>query len=490
MADPVASFDHVTLTYPGSVAPAAGPVSLTLAAGSRTLVAGASGTGKSSLLLALTGLIPASVPATVTGGIRLFGEPAGARPPALWSPRVAILFQDVEQTLVGMRIDDEIAFALENAGCEPALIEIRIRAGLAAMGLPADWRARRTAHLSGGERQLVALAAIAAQEPDLLLADEPTAHLAPDAIARLRHFLRARPAMTAFVVEHRLDALLPDMDRLVLLSRDGSVAADGRPRDVLARHGDLARLGIRPPAGMPGAPPLAPASLVPLVTLHAVACGHERNRPVLSGLDLALHAGEITGFLGRNGAGKSTLAATLAGILPPLAGERTGERGIVTFQNPELQLLAPSVREELAAWLPTDASPDRIDTALAHWRLSALAERHPYRLSHGQKRRLVLACATLSQAPVIILDEPSSGLDADGTADLVASVEALAREGRAVGLVTHDLPLAARLCHRLVVIGEGRVLADGPAAAILADNALMRRAGLSAIETRPEPVPC
>jgi energy-coupling factor transport system ATP-binding protein len=259
---------------------------------------------------------------------------------------------------------------------------------------------------------------------------------------------------------------------------------------VLARHGDLARLGIRPPAGMPGAPPLAPASLVPLVTLHAVACGHERNRPVLSGLDLALHAGEITGFLGRNGAGKSTLAATLAGILPPLAGERTGERGIVTFQNPELQLLAPSVREELAAWLPTDASPDRIDTALAHWRLSALAERHPYRLSHGQKRRLVLACATLSQAPVIILDEPSSGLDADGTADLVASVEALAREGRAVGLVTHDLPLAARLCHRLVVIGEGRVLADGPAAAILADNALMRRAGLSAIETRPEPVPC
>jgi energy-coupling factor transport system ATP-binding protein len=488
MQSPAARFDAVVLTYPGSATPAAGPVSLTLAPGSRTLLAGASGTGKSSLLLALTGLIPASVPATVTGRVSLYGEPSGARPPALWSPRVAILFQDVEQTLVGMRVDDEVAFALENAGCDPILIEARIEAGLAAMDLPIDWRSRRTAHLSGGERQLVALAAIAAQEPDLLLADEPTAHLAPDAVARLRRFLRTRSGMTALIVEHRLDALLPDMDRLVLLARDGSVAADGPPADILARHGDdLRRWGIRPPASLPGEP--SPAPSTPLVRLDSVVCGHERGRPVLSGLDLALHAGEITGFLGRNGAGKSTLAATLAGILPPLSGARTGERGIVTFQNPELQLLAPSVREELAAWLPAGAAPDRIDAALTHWRLQDLADRHPYRLSHGQKRRLVLACATLSQAPVVLLDEPSSGLDADGVADLVASVEALAGEGRAIGLVTHDLPLAARLCHRLVVIGEGRMLADGPAAAILADSALMRRAGL-ADGSMPEAPPC
>ena len=205
---------------------------------------------------------------------------------------------------------------------------------------------------------------------------------------------------------------------------------------------------------------------------------------VLRDIDLHIHEGEILGILGANGVGKSTLGLCLAGLLAPRAGERTGASGGFAFQRPENQFVTGSVRAEILAGLPLDIGEakraERVVATLGEWDLAGLDDKHPFELSEGQKRRLAIATLSSSDRwPLLVLDEPMAGLDAHGVSTLIDRLRPLTEKGRAIAVITHDMDLALRLCPRSIVLGEGRILADGPTEALMEDCSLLSRAGLA-----------
>ncbi|MGO4837308.1 ABC transporter ATP-binding protein, partial [Rhizobiaceae sp. 2RAB30] len=209
-----AAWQGVTVRYPFAGADAVGPVDLDVKPGERLLLLGRSGSGKSTLLNTLTGLVPQTIPASVGGSIRLFGRAVSECRPDRWADTVARFFQDADQTLCGMRVEDEVAFALENRALPEQDIARKVSDAMRHVGLPDSWRRRRTATLSGGEKQLVALAATLVQEAPLFVADEPTAHLAPAAASRLHHLLLEEAvAESVLIVAHRLDGRIGSVDR-------------------------------------------------------------------------------------------------------------------------------------------------------------------------------------------------------------------------------------------------------------------------------------
>jgi energy-coupling factor transporter ATP-binding protein EcfA2 len=527
-----AHWQHVSVRYPFADKAAVGPVELTVGAGERLLLLGSSGSGKSTLLLTLTGLIPQSIPADVEGSVRLFGEPVDERKPYFWATTVAQFFQDADQTLCGMRVEDEIAFALENRALPEDVITRKVTEAMRFVGLSEEWRRRRTTTLSGGERQLVALAATLAQEAPLFVADEPTAHLAPAVANRLHLLLMEKTGKprSVLIVDHRLDGLIGSVDRVAVLGSDGTIAAAGPPGAVFREKRDLLdALGIwRPLASFldaelenvrlaPADPPLAvndalrhldvaspeiikkarmtvanfvaahsarpvdyPCGGEIVARLEAADCAPFLGPTVLHNVTLDLRAGEVLGILGANGVGKSTLGASLAGVLKLKRGRREGAPGGIAFQNPENQFTAGTVRQEIATSLPKSHEPEQVDDILAAWDLAGLQNRHPFELSHGQKRRLALATLSAGDRwPLIILDEPMAGLDAKGAAMIVRHVEALRLADRAIAIITHDMDFALRLCPRSVILGEGGILAQGPTRELMADAELLKRAGLA-----------
>ncbi|QFU16190.1 ABC transporter ATP-binding protein [Microvirga thermotolerans] len=538
---PAAQWRAASVRYPFAPRDAVGPVDLAVRQGERLLLLGPSGSGKSTLLLTLTGLIPRSVPAEVRGSVSLFGRDARERQPWAWAKDVAQYFQDADQTLCGMRVEDEIAFALENRALPPAEISARVRAAMERAGLPEGWLQRRSMTLSGGERQLVALAATLVQDAPLFVADEPTAHLAPQAAERLHRLLMQREKdRTVLIVDHRLDGPIGSIDRVAVLGPEGSILAEGEPRrlfrekrDLLRSHGiwrpaasdldgaleaagmtpvipplsvqeALAHLdpGTVPPAALAKARPAVEAFLASrrpepaapagraVAELRKADCAPYRGPVVLREIDLAIREGEILGILGANGAGKSTLGACLAGLLPLRGGTRRGAPGGLAFQRPENQFVAGTVADEILSSLPKRMAEGerrrRLDAVLAAWSLSGLERRHPFTLSQGQKRRLALASLTAADRwPLLVLDEPTAGLDAKGVAALAGQIAALGGEGRALAVVTHDMDLALRLCTRAIVIGDGRILAEGRPEDLLFDAALLACAGLAAPSCAP-----
>lgn len=506
----------LAIRYPHADSDALGPLDLDLRVGERVLLLGPSGCGKSTALHALTGLLPRSIPADRRGTLRLFGAPVDSRSPAEWADRVAILFQDADQTLAGFTVADEIAFAPENRCHPPETLAHAVGRAMALAGLPPDWTGRRIGTLSGGQKQLVALAATLAQGGDLVIADEPTAHLAP-AAARLLADRILTPGRSVLVVDHRLGALLDRIDRVVVLGPGGRLLTQGSADAVFGAQGArLAQAGIwTPPAvtlrmalaaqghALPplwrmadlcahlpaGADPLPlilppPARPGPVVVrLDRAACAPPFGPVVLRDITLEMRAGEVLGILGPNGAGKSTLAACLAGLAPPRAGRRSGPPGAIAFQNPEAHVTTESPRAELAALgLP----PDRAAAALDDWGLGAQADQHPYTLSMGQKRRLALMLVTATDRwPVVILDEPTAGLDRHGADRVGRHVRALAQAGRAMAVITHDTDLALALCDRIAILDGGGLVALGPAPRLLSDGPLLARAGLALPEVAP-----
>jgi energy-coupling factor transport system ATP-binding protein len=406
-----------------------------------------------------------------------------------------------------MRVGEEIAFALENRGIEPAIVTARTGAVLNRLGLPQAWQGRRSAALSGGERQLVALASVLAQETPILIADEPTSHLSPAATAKVHALLSDRDAFDAvLVIDHRLDGLIDAIDRVVVLGENGAVLADMHPGPLFRERGkDLVRAGIWRPAfsgldDMLGAVGLAseraplsfsnvlapfepgvgngaaiaaagvvasryidqrvsspsPAGKV-IASLRQADCAPPMAPVVLKCVDIDICEGEILGLLGPNGAGKTTLAASLAGVLRLRAGHREGPMAGIAFQNPEAQLVAASVREEIVGAMESGGDSRAV---LERWGLTALADRHPFELSFGQKRRLALASLDASgRWPFTVFDEPFSGLDAAGASMVADHLLELKQKGKGVVLVTHDMDMAVKLCDRIVVVADGGIVA-------------------------------
>lgn len=459
-------------------------LNMQIPAGQRVLLAGASGAGKSTLLYALAGVLHEDDDAYSTGELLIDGKS-----PAQGRGLVGLMQQDPETQVVQARVGDDVAFGAENLAVSPAEIQRRVLMALDAVGLKLELD-HPTSALSGGQKQRLALAGILAMGPGLVLLDEPTANLDPEGVLEVRDAVIAAveaTGATLLIVEHRLDAWAPYMDRVLVLEPGGGIIHDGTPQQLFAPGAvreQLIEAGVWVPGYMPQ---LEPLSLVDahteqiLLQVSELSVSRSKSSGVAAqDLNLELVSGSAWCIRGANGAGKSTFALTLGGLLPQASGsikateelatgasetrpydwratELVGRIGSV-FQEPEHQFVAATVREELAfgpriavksgtkeALFSPEEIEARVDELLRRLRLEHLAEANPFTLSGGEKRRLSVATVLASSPAVLILDEPTFGQDANTWRELALLLREELARGTAVVAVTHDQAFAQTL---------------------------------------------
>jgi len=479
--------------------PALRGVTFELPPGDVLLVVGPSGSGKSTLALAIAGLIPRDVPATLTGRLTVDGQDPST------AADVGLVFQDPSSQLVMERVEDDVAFGLENRAWDPAAMHERVPTALAQVGLDGFER-RRARRLSGGQRQRLALAGVLAPAPGLLVLDEPTANLDPSgATAFMAELVRRRQARdtTMVLIEHRVELAWPLADQVLAIDATGAVIDIGPPAGVLARsRATMATAGIWLPddglrtkrAGRRGgqAPgrtaPSAHATPGPaVVTATDLRFSYDRADPVVRDVTLAIGAGERVALVGPNGSGKSTLARLLVGLLRPAAGAvrllgddparlspaALARRAGFVFQEPERQFLATTVLDEVRLGLPSahhgaaEALMERLRLPLA-----TFGPRSPYRLSGGEQRRLSLACGLVRDPALLVLDEPTFGQDRLGYEGLLEILNERLAAGAAMLAATHDQHFVRDACSRVIELDEGWIAPSADGAVPSADGAV------------------
>ncbi|HEX2038829.1 MAG TPA: ATP-binding cassette domain-containing protein [Acidimicrobiales bacterium] len=490
------AYVDVGFAYPER-APVLCGLDLEVAVGEVLLVTGPSGSGKSTLLRCANGLVPHASGGRFTGDVLALGRSIRSHQPRQLADVVGFVHQDPEAQFVVDRVEADIAFVLENLGAAPEAMRRRVEEVLDALGI-AHLRDRSPATLSGGEKQRCAIAGALAASPAVLVLDEPTSQLDPqgaeDVLAALGR-LNADLGTTVLLAEHRLERAAPMADRAVVVEA-GAVGEPGPPAAVLAdypgapsvtRLGRL--LGWEPPpltvrdaqrflhtsADVPGPGLRREREAEPgEVLLRAVGVHVELGRrTVLADVSVDVREGEVVALFGRNGAGKTTLLRALAGLSAPSRG-RVERRGRVAYvpQDPNALLLGPTVRRDVEETLRLlgHRGGDAVDRWLDRLDLAPVADRHPRDLSAGQRQRVAVAAVAVGEPDVLLLDEPTRGMDAPSRTALERAVTEHARGGGAVVLATHDVELAARAATRVVVLGDGDVVADGPARMVLSGS--------------------
>ncbi|MEV7470622.1 ATP-binding cassette domain-containing protein [Streptomyces kronopolitis] len=505
-------FEQVSVTYGDAAAPAVQGIDLTVPEGELCLLVGPSGVGKSTLLNAVCGLVPHFTGGTLHGRVTVDGRDTRTHKPRELADVVGTVGQDPLAHFVTDTVEDELAYGMESLGLAPDVMRRRVEETLDLLGL-AELRDRALATLSGGQRQRVAIGSVLTTHPKVLVLDEPTSALDPAAaeevlavLQRLVHDL----GTTVLLAEHRLERVVQYADQVILLPSPGAAPVMGAPADVMAVSpvhppvvalGRLARWsplplsvrdarrkagalrerlsGVVPPApgAGAGAPPRdgsGPDGIAAAVSGLGVRRGRSE---VLHRVELTVRRGETLALMGRNGAGKSTLLSTLVGMHEPSSGavrvggltpHRTGPRellrqvGLVP-QEPRDLLCADTVAAECAAADQDAGAPAGSCRTLVTRLLPDVPDSvHPRDLSEGQRLALALAIVLTARPPLLLLDEPTRGLDYAAKARLVEVLRALAAEGHAIVLATHDVELAAELAHRVVILAEGEIVADGP----------------------------
>jgi energy-coupling factor transport system ATP-binding protein len=439
----LAVVDHVSFAYPRSERRALEAVSISIARGERVALLGPSGSGKSTLLRALAGLVPHFHGGRLEGTVVVGGLDTRRARPADLAGRVASVFQDPEDQVVMATVRNEVAFGLENIGVPPLEIEARVEEALDAVGA-LSLADRRTSELSGGELQRVCLASALAMRPGLLLLDEPTSQLDPLGATA---FLTAVERLGCGIVlsEHRVERALELVDRAVFMD-GGRVLLDapvGEAAAWLAEHRP-AYVSAHDPEEVPD------GGRASEVVLHMDNVSFAFGRsPVLESVDLEVGRGEVVCLAGPNGSGKTTLARIVAGLLEADAGLVVRpERVCYLSQDPGRYLIRERCDEEVALGVGGDRAPAR--RALELVDLGWAADRHPRDLSSGERERLGLAAVAVSEPELLVLDEPTRGIDPERKQALGRWLTEYAARGRAVLVVTHDPRFPA---HRRVRLG-------------------------------------
>jgi energy-coupling factor transport system ATP-binding protein len=455
-------------------------VSLTIPRGSFTLLTGASGCGKSTLARALTGLIPHALPARMAGSVIVAGLETQAHTLPELAQQITLVFQNPASQLFHLSVREEVAFGPRNLGLPEREVGERVAWAVQAVGI-SELQEQSPAELSGGQQQLVAVAAALAMRPQILVLDEPTASLDvahSRRVLKTLHRLHGDHGMTVLLIEHRFARAIHYVDR-VLVMDGGRIIADGPPDAILARSELQERLGLRrladhPPSPWPELirPDGHPSSqAVPVLALENVSAGY-RRQPVIHDISLQINAGEFVALVGENGAGKSTLGRVAAGLLKPLHGQvrsASGKRpapGLdvsMLFQNPLDQLFTDQVGDEIAFGPKNFGREDArsVDEALDKADLAALRTRHPLALSVGQQQRTTLAACAVLRPRLLILDEPTLGQDWGHLQQLMDYLARLNAEGTAILLISHDYKLVHHYARRVVLMQAGRIAKAG-----------------------------
>ncbi|MFF1841989.1 ABC transporter ATP-binding protein [Streptomyces sp. NPDC058232] len=528
-------FEQVSVQYEGAAHPTLSGVDLTVPEGELVLLVGPSGVGKSTLLGAVSGLVPHFTGGTLRGRVMVDGRDTRTHKPRELADLVGTVGQDPLSHFVTDTVEDELAYGMESLGLAPDVMRRRVEETLDLLGL-AGLRDRPIATLSGGQQQRVAIGSVLTPHPKVLVLDEPTSALDPAAaeevlavLQRLVHDL----GTTVLMAEHRLERVVQYADQVVLLPSPGAAPVMGAPADIMAVspvHPPVVALGrlagweplplsvrdarrratdlrerlasAEPPPPAPSTP-AAPAPLptaapvrrglfgrlrtpaprsapegVMEATTRVEGLGVRRGRvEALRRVTLSVAPGETVALMGRNGAGKSTLLAALVGLVGPTTGtvlvggrapHRTHPRDMVRRvglvpQEPRDLLYADTVAAECAAADADAGAAAGSCRALVSELLPDVPDdTHPRDLSEGQRLALALAIVLTARPPLLLLDEPTRGLDYAAKARLIRVLRDLAAEGHAIVLATHDVELAAELAHRVVILADGEIVADGP----------------------------
>jgi energy-coupling factor transporter ATP-binding protein EcfA2 len=496
-------FDDVSITYPDADAPTLQHVNLRIAPGELCLVVGRTGSGKSTLLRAVNGLVPHFTGGRLAGQVTVAGRDTRTHPPRELADVVSVVGQEPLSGFVTDLVEDELAYGMESLGVPPQAMRRRVEETLDLLGLTA-LRARTLATLSAGEQQRVAIGAALTTNPQVLVLDEPTSALDPPAaeevlaaLTRLVHDL----GLTVLVAEHRLERIVQYADRIVHVPGGGAAVEIGPPADVLARSPvvppvvELARwagwsplpLSVREArtaavelhrrlALVPPPRTSTPDDHALVAEMRGVVSSYDGN-VALRSVDFSVSRGEIVALMGRNGAGKSTLLNSLVGLRRPDAGSVLVDgrnptalapkeliRSVALVpQEPGDLLYGEDVQSECAqADRDADAEPGTTSALLHSFAQGIDVAAHPRDLSSGQRLALALAVVLAARPPLILLDEPTRGLDYRAKTQLATLLRTLAADGCAIVLATHDVELVADVATRTVVLAEGDVVADGP----------------------------
>lgn len=521
-------FEDVSVTYDGAAEPTVQGIDFEVPEGELVLLAGPSGVGKSTVLGAVSGLVPHFTGGTLRGRVTVAGRDTRTHKPRELADVVGTVGQDPLSHFVTDTVEDELAYGMESLGLAPDVMRRRVEETLDLLGL-AGLRDRPIATLSGGQQQRVAIGSVLTPHPSVLVLDEPTSALDPAAaeevlavLQRLVHDL----GTTVLMAEHRLERVIQYADQVVLLPGPGAFPLLGDPAEVMAvspvyppvvalgrlagwsplpltvrdarrRAGGLRQELQNAPDKGRGEPRDKPQTTrtrkrsaqptprrTPIGEVRALSVLRGRVQ-ALSHIDLTITPGETIALMGRNGAGKSTLLNALVGLVKPSSGtvhlgeatpHRTAPKDLVRKvglvpQEPRDLLYADTVAAECAAAdQDAGADPGTCRALVTELLPGVTDDTHPRDLSEGQRLALALAVVLTARPPLLLLDEPTRGLDYAAKARLVTVLRALAAQGHAIVLATHDVELAAEIAHRVVLLAEGEVIADGPTADVVVSS--------------------
>ncbi|MBD9242498.1 MAG: ATP-binding cassette domain-containing protein [Clostridiales bacterium] len=458
----MASFalEHLTFSYPGQTRPALDDLTLTIPEGAVTVLCGESGSGKSTLLRQLKTCL---TPHGEAGGTVRFGDALLKDIPfAEQARRIGFVLQHPDDQIVTDKVFHELAFGLESLGCGEKTMRLRVAEMASYFGI-ADWFERDVQMLSGGQKQMLNLASVVVMRPDVLVLDEPTSQLDPIAASTFLHTLRKlneELGLTILLSEQRLEEAVPLADHLIVL--EGRAYLRGYAQHPLPETKS------------------APAQAQPVLTVRDGWLRYAQNAPdVLRNFSLALRPGELYALTGSNGSGKTTALGVLAGQLRLYRGSvyLDGKKqralqplrdGIAAVpQDPRTLFAADTVRADLAS-LGRDAA--LLDTVVQQMALAPLLERHPFDLSGGEQQRAALAKVLLMQPRVLLLDEPTKGMDGAFKAEFGALLRKLCAQGTAVCIVSHDVEFCAQYADRCGLLFRGEVVTENDPRAFFSGN--------------------
>ncbi|MBD5639912.1 ABC transporter ATP-binding protein [Clostridium botulinum] len=436
-----------------------------------TLLTGKSGCGKSSLLMCITGVIPDIIEGNINGEIIYKGKNIEKKGVKAVSGEIAYMFQDPDSQLCTFTVEYEIAFGLENIKMEPSHMEHTIDKVLKLTGIK-HLKKRQLNHLSGGEKQKVALASILALDPEVILMDEPTANLDPKStieIINLIKDLRDNFGKTILIVEHKIDEFSEIIDDVIWFEKDQAKNID-KESFIQSYKGESTLPTVN----------RKQSNKEKVLEAKGIYFSYNKNIKVLKNVNFSLHKGEIAAIIGSNGAGKSTLSKILMGLLKAEKGDilvkdinikninprELGEHMGLVFQNPEHQFIKMTVEKEMALSLEIrkqnlEIIKNTVDSYLSMFDLDNHRLSNPFSLSQGQKRRLSTASMMINGQSILILDEPTYGQDRSNLKELINLLYKINSEGTSILMITHDMDMVLNCCDRVIYLENGEVKHEG-----------------------------
>lgn len=535
--------NDLTVRYPFQNKDVLKGVNLHIQKGEKVLILGPSGGGKSTLALALNGIIPKSIEVEMSGTVAIDSKNPVSVSFGEICKHIGILFQDPDAQFCMLTVEDEIIFGLENLRLSKEEMDERVTRSLQLVGLT-DQKKAQIKELSGGMKQKLGIACLIAMDPEVFILDEPTANLDPAStkeIFDLMIRLSSELNKTLIFIEHKLDQLLPYLERVIVLGKTGEIIADDTPRYIFNHcFNELTDQGIWVPKICAYAKYLEKKGIewsefplskeewqseykkrglilsdsiikareespvshtanprTPILQVEHVSFSY-KDHHVLKDIDFLIQSGDFVAVLGPNGTGKSTLAQILIGLLKPGKGniyfnnvplhelkvqELMQKVGFV-FQNPEHQFVCDTVEEELAyglkilGWAKKEWQP-RVNELLEQFHLAEQRASNPFSLSQGQKRRLSVATMLTNDQQLVILDEPTFGQDQVNTEALMGLLTQLNQNGKTIMMITHDMELVAKYANKVLLLHDGKVAYEGDVLPFFEEKELLEKASIT-----------